>query len=91
MVCQSVDCKKENLTANTNIFYLYTTLNLKSRRLQPGAIAEAKMGRSLRLEQTGGQSAVVKNAWGPSAAARIDLGSCHLGNCMYLGSYQLGK
>ena len=30
-----------------------------------------------------GPSAATRTGWGPSAAARIDLGSCRLGNCTF--------
>ena len=46
--------------------------------------------RALRLVRARGPNAVAKTGWGPSAAARTDLGSCCMGNFTF-GKLPLGK
>jgi len=48
------------------------------------------LGRVLCLRWARGPSTTAKACWGPSAAARTDLGSCCLGNCRD-GNWELQK
>jgi len=50
-----------------------------------GNFLKVRLGplRRRRLQWDGELSTTARTGWGPSAAARTELGSCRLGNCTF--------